>query len=48
MTLTYTTSPATEKLFQAIIEKSDSRDIKGLACLSLGAAQEPVREGPEH
>ncbi len=37
MTLTYTTSPATEKLFQAIIEKSDSRDIKGLACLSLGA-----------
>jgi RNA polymerase sigma factor (sigma-70 family) len=36
MTLTLTTSPATEKLFRAIIEKSSSRDINGLACLSLG------------
>jgi len=36
MTLTDTTSPATEKLFRAIIDKSPYRDIKGLACLSLG------------
>ena len=36
MTLTRSTSPATEKLYQAIIDSTTSRDIKGLACLSLG------------
>jgi len=36
MTLRYTTSPATEKLFHAIIDQSTYADIKGLACLSLG------------
>ena len=36
MTLTHTSSPVAEKLFRAIIDKSPYRDIKGLACLSLG------------
>jgi peroxiredoxin/Tol biopolymer transport system component len=36
MTLTHNLSPAPEKLFRAILDKSPSPDIKGLTCLSLG------------
>jgi peroxiredoxin len=36
MTLSHSISPEAEPLFRAIMEHNDSRNIKGLACLSLG------------